>query len=415
MFAVYSLMICHAVCAQSASQQQTENATKQVLVTGIGITPQSAEKQAITDAVRQAVGAYVDANTIVENEAVIQDRILSVSSGFVQEYKVIAPAKKRDDGLYELRILAMVQTGQVLQALKENSLLGGELAGSDLWAEASTKATSAEDSLALLQAKMPDFCRSLIKLRLFDKSGAPVALSDGFLKSQNAAQASTMWFVGLSVDSKTYFESFAPIILKCMSNITGSSGEKFKLHNPKRREFFKGDPGGASEYFGKDVPFRVPFSVFADEILGPDKKVIYDRTVFIVEKASRNLDYLEGTMFRSGECQSILKIRSQTPWAVSVELLDEEGRLLAKGVTPIREPFSLREKSDYELPKGALSQVGPFVYTEAYSYEVIGVDPVYPVKVDIPLEALKEVKRVECKIEMPSDFQFFLETADAGS
>ena len=136
--------------ASSGSSEQNTKSAKQILVTGIGATPESAEKQAITDAVRQAVGIYVDTNTIVENEAIIKDRIISVSNGFVKEYKVVSPAKQRDDGLYELQILATVQTGQVVQALKENNLISGEVAGANMWAEASTKVMNAQDAVAML-------------------------------------------------------------------------------------------------------------------------------------------------------------------------------------------------------------------------------------------------------------------------
>ncbi|MFM8719472.1 MAG: hypothetical protein ACKOFH_08100, partial [Chthoniobacterales bacterium] len=179
-------------------------------------------------------------------------------------------------------------------------------------------------------------------------------------------------FVELSVDRELYFEAFAPLLLKCLRSVTGSSGETFRLRNPQRREFYKGHPGGASEYFGQDVPFGVSFYQFPDEVLGPDKRIVYDKTMFVVEKATKNLDFLEGTMFRKGKYQAILLTNSQNPWSVCVEFLDGDGNLLAKGVTPIRDPFSLRTYAGYELPKGALCQVGPFLYTEAYGYDVIG-------------------------------------------
>jgi hypothetical protein len=88
---------------KDATQPAAEGASnqKQITVVGIGLTPEAAEKQAITDAVRQAVGTFIDANTVVKNEEVIKDRILSVSNGFVKEYKPTAPARRRDDGLYE--------------------------------------------------------------------------------------------------------------------------------------------------------------------------------------------------------------------------------------------------------------------------------------------------------------------------
>ena len=64
----------------------------EIKVTSMGETPEAAEKQAITDAVRQAVGAYIDSDTLTQNEEVIQDRILTLSSGFVKNYRVTTPA-----------------------------------------------------------------------------------------------------------------------------------------------------------------------------------------------------------------------------------------------------------------------------------------------------------------------------------
>jgi hypothetical protein len=54
---------------------------KEITVNGMGTTLESAEKQALAAAIRQAVGAYMDSKTIVENEEVIQDRILLRNSG----------------------------------------------------------------------------------------------------------------------------------------------------------------------------------------------------------------------------------------------------------------------------------------------------------------------------------------------
>ena len=62
---------------------------KEITVTGMGETLEAAEKQALAAAIRQAVGAYMDSKTIVENEEIIQDRILSVSNAFVEKYEVV--------------------------------------------------------------------------------------------------------------------------------------------------------------------------------------------------------------------------------------------------------------------------------------------------------------------------------------
>ena len=62
----------------------TQSSVREVVATGFGINPQKAEEQALMAAVRSAIGVYLDANTIVANEEVIQNRILSLSNGFVK-------------------------------------------------------------------------------------------------------------------------------------------------------------------------------------------------------------------------------------------------------------------------------------------------------------------------------------------
>jgi len=90
------------------SESPKEATTKEITVTGIGTTLESAEKQALAAAIRQTVGAYIDSKTIIENEEVIQDRILSVSNAFVDRYEVVGQPKKSSDGLIQITVIAMV-------------------------------------------------------------------------------------------------------------------------------------------------------------------------------------------------------------------------------------------------------------------------------------------------------------------
>ena len=169
-----------AAAPNGAAQPSAAAATnqKQITVVGLGLSPEAAEKQAITDAVRQAVGAFIDSNTIVQNEEVIKDRILSVSSGFVKEYKPAAPARKREDGLYEITIVATVESSKVVQALKEQNLISGEVAGQNLWAESSTKVMNAQDGVAMLEAKIPEFIKNSVTITPLGKDGKPQFVKD---------------------------------------------------------------------------------------------------------------------------------------------------------------------------------------------------------------------------------------------
>ena len=392
--------------AAKSAESEPATSQKKITVVGLGVSPEAAEKQAITDAVRQAVGAYIDSDTLVQNEEVIKDRILTVSNGFVKEYKVIAPARKRDDGLFEIQIVAKVEINQLLAALKSTSLIHADLDGQNIWAEGVTKLQNANDSVALLQAKMPEYIRKLVKIQLYDSKGQPIDSKEPALTTPNGEVLTLTWYVGFSVDREAYLKHFAPILVKCMQNITNSKGMKFELKNPEVKEHEKENRSGRTDFFGK-IPWTLKYRKFEESGSGKKDDRMFDNTIFIVEKATRNLDYLEGTMFLKNEYQNYLKIKNETGFSIAIELISEQGDLIAKGKSEIRAPFSLANKDGYN--KYCLSGVGPYFYTEEVnSYFVIAGDPIYPVTVNIPIKDMKDVKKIECRLEVP-DFEFSIE------
>ena len=392
--------------AAKSAEAEAATSQKKITVVGLGVSPDAAEKQAITDAVRQAVGAYIDSDTLVQNEEVIKDRILTVSNGFVKEYKVIAPARKRDDGLFEIQIVAKVEINQLLAALKSTSLIHADLDGQNIWAEGVTKLQNANDSVALLQAKMPEYIRKLVKIQLYDSKGQPIDSKEPALTTPNGEVLTLTWYVGFSVDREAYLKHFAPILVKCMQNITNSKGMKFELKNPEVRELKKEDSGGMRDYLTGQIPWTLKYS----EFMPPEEYRVWLDTLFIVEKATRNLDYLGGTMFLKDDYQNYLKIKNKTGFSIAIELISGQGDLIAKGKSEIRAPFSLANMKIAGEPRYCLGSVGPYFYTEVKGYSFIAADPIYPVSVNIPIKDSKDVKKVECRLEVP-DFEFSIEPA----
>jgi hypothetical protein len=66
---------------------------------------------ALRKAVEQGVGAYVDAESVVENFQLISDRIYYRTSGYVSSYSVIFEEEQGD--LYRVVIRAVVKTGEI--------------------------------------------------------------------------------------------------------------------------------------------------------------------------------------------------------------------------------------------------------------------------------------------------------------
>jgi hypothetical protein len=54
----------------------------------MGVDANAALLNAYSNAVQQALGLYVDAETLVQNDAIVRDKILTYSKGFIQEVTI---------------------------------------------------------------------------------------------------------------------------------------------------------------------------------------------------------------------------------------------------------------------------------------------------------------------------------------
>lgn len=148
------------------AQQGGDTATVEVL--GLGKDAQAAEKNALYSAVEQAVGTYIDNETLIKNEELIHERLLTVAQGFVQKYEVLEPARERRDGsgIWVVKIRAEVRKSDVGAALRAAGLMQIAADGTAAWAAQITKLKSREDAMALIEKVVPAIPRNLILCRL---------------------------------------------------------------------------------------------------------------------------------------------------------------------------------------------------------------------------------------------------------
>lgn len=107
---------------------QAANEVKQVVSTGqsdlaigLGRAREQAIAQATRLAVEQAMGVYVLSETLVENMALVSDKVLTQSSGYVSGYKVLSESK--ENGLYSVKIEATVSVEPLVDQLAALGLL----------------------------------------------------------------------------------------------------------------------------------------------------------------------------------------------------------------------------------------------------------------------------------------------------
>ena len=358
---------------------------KEITVTGIGATLESAEKQALASAIRQAVGAYMDSKTIVENEEVIQDRILSVSNAFVEKYEVVGQPKKTSDGLIEITILAKVKTNQVVQALKENNLISGEVAGQNLWAEASTKVMNAQDAVAMLEAKLPEFIKGSVTITPLDKN-----LKPNLLKNKSAVdelnttpteiqqipsteKARLIWLLELKLNNNYYSKFVIPELIRLLNIISESSPELVT------KEIQTDTVDWTRENFRLKA-FRARkgllFSNYKFKIINPislnNDLCSYHQYNFDINDI---LNFSSGEMFPF-QCY------------VSIELLNSEHDIISTKSFKVWQPFDDTKRNE----------IGPLY--DVYEVGNNLITPYYDAfSIELPLHLIKEIKFVKIKLD----------------
>jgi len=109
---IFSFLACYAAEPNSV----------QIIARGIGPDAASATKDALAQAVQQAVGALVDSETLIKNDEIVRDQILTYSDGFVTKYEVL---KQNNNalGFVEITIKAQVEQKKLREKLGTTNIL----------------------------------------------------------------------------------------------------------------------------------------------------------------------------------------------------------------------------------------------------------------------------------------------------
>ncbi|MCQ2363332.1 MAG: hypothetical protein MJ041_03270 [Acidaminococcaceae bacterium] len=91
---------------------------KSIDVEGVAATAKGAEREALRNAVENAVGTYVGSMTLTEKYKVIQDSILTHSQGYVSDYQVLERRQRRD-GLWRVKLRAEIDETADAKLLSE--------------------------------------------------------------------------------------------------------------------------------------------------------------------------------------------------------------------------------------------------------------------------------------------------------
>jgi hypothetical protein len=211
------------VDAPSGTVQRSTDGTADVLgefrvviAKGVGATVEDAKKDAYREAVRQVVGAYVEGDTLIRNDELIEDKVLALSGALVQKADVISESVTTSEGLTRLRIRAEVKVTEVMNSLAKINITTAQIRTSDVQGQVITLAEQTEAAeLALGDAKSwQSVPASFFVLKLVGQPKVLKARGD---------DATVQLLLQLSPDRDQYM-AFAKRLVTVLSKLEGPKG-----------------------------------------------------------------------------------------------------------------------------------------------------------------------------------------------
>jgi hypothetical protein len=187
------------------ANQDKDAKVVEIVVEGVGVSKEAAQKDAYRQAIRQVVGMYVDSKTIVENDKLIEDKVLSASNGVIRMATTIPDSVTVKDGLWRLRAEVTVEVSVVSSRLDVAKIATRKVDGESLFAKANSKIEKKQNSEALLKelfAELPEMVKVSLK-------GEP---------DYDASKGELVYTVELTPDMEAYRE-FLPRITKALDAV----------------------------------------------------------------------------------------------------------------------------------------------------------------------------------------------------
>lgn len=167
------LLIVFEIMAGKVPMSVAEEPLKveSVVVTGIGIDADKALQNAIRNAVEQVVGIYVNSESLVRNNILIKDEILTHSGGYVQETQIIST--ENSDGLISLKLRAVVASTRIKNKIQSLNIAIKKMDGGGLFAEAYSKIETDKSATTMLEILGNKYPQSAYEISV----GKPVVAS----------------------------------------------------------------------------------------------------------------------------------------------------------------------------------------------------------------------------------------------
>jgi len=338
---------------------------REVVAEGIGLTPEDALKNAFSRAVESAIGVLVDSTTVVKNDKLIRDEVLTLSNGYIQSYDELSRDKQR--GLTSVRIKAQVKVEPLASRLRELSITGKrKVDGASLAAEFTTKKRRSTDAKSMLQEVTRRFPVSVLSI----KAGKPRVGEDG------SGDVMLTVPVTVTVDPDKY-RDFDTGFRRVLKTLARREQKQYLLEPIYLQSFGAGEVeveniGWLSNHSGFAVSDGVPLythwiSIHENHhgfgIGGGSDRIEPLETigVLLFDRADERLRNTSWTMFDIDK--EFLDLFTSAPWQVldiTVKLLDADTRVVSevRGSGRFAQTYNIPNGDRREKTIGVLGGIG---------------------------------------------------------
>lgn len=139
------LFLCLLLCGPPALALAQTGDEREVIASGVGSTEDEAKKQAYRAAVQNVVGAMVLGETLVKNNDLVEEKILSYSHGYVTKAEQMGQTKALDGGLLSVTMKVTVRSDLLKEKLKAENVITKDADGDKFIAQLNAQR---ENSLA---------------------------------------------------------------------------------------------------------------------------------------------------------------------------------------------------------------------------------------------------------------------------
>ena len=195
---------------------------------GVGLNQTEALKDAYRDAIENAVGLYVDAEQMVENEDLIKDQILTQSNAYIEKYKVAKATTEQ--GLIALTIIADVRKLALTRKVKgvmPTQKIAISAQSQNLHAEIVTDFKRKADAVTLLKNELDNLLPVKQLMRVTIGSEKPV-----FEPVKEDANLVRVWYpINVEVDKTRYYKEFVPRMSRILEQIKIGPSKRLDMVN----------------------------------------------------------------------------------------------------------------------------------------------------------------------------------------